>query len=51
MSAWSDNLKTCIYLLEKEEDGGTMKYSKTAYTNQSYLEEFLILGKERNTVN
>lgn len=31
--------------------GGTMKYNKTAYTNQSYLEEFLVLAKERNTVN
>lgn len=51
MSAWSDNLKTCIYLLEKEEAGETMKYNKSTYTNQHYLEGYLVLAKERNTVN
>lgn len=51
MSAWPDNLKTFIYLLEKEEAAATMKYKKSAYTNESYLEEYLVLAKESNTVN
>lgn len=51
VSAWSDNLKTCIYLLEKKEAGETMKYNESAYTNQYYREEFLVLAKKRNTVN
>lgn len=51
VSAWSDNLEICIYLLETKEAGETRKYNKSAYTNQYYPEEFLALSKEVNTVN